>query len=63
MFPQLVMMRVLDLVFYPLTLGTTISRFEARRQKKVTLGLDDFFALLALLTYCALLGVLKWGQS
>lgn len=63
MFPKLVMMRVLDFVFAPFIMGTTVSRFKARFETKIALGLDDFFALLTLLTYCALVSVLKWGES
>lgn len=57
------MMRVLVAVFAPLTIIATVLRFVARGQKKVALGLDDFFALLALITFCALLGASYWGES
>lgn len=61
MFSDMVMIRVLDAVFAPLTMITTMWRFEG--QKKVALGLDDFFALLALITFWAIPGVLQWGES
>ncbi len=56
-------MRFLDFVFVPFIMGTTVSRFKARSETKIALGLDDFFALLTLLTYCALVGLMKWGES
>lgn len=62
-FAKMMMMRVLVAVFVPLTIIATILRFVARGKKKVALGLDDFFALLALITFCALLGVSYWGES
>lgn len=62
-FTKMMMMRVLVAVFVPLTIIATILRFVARGKKKVALGIDDFFALLALITYCALLGVSYWGES
>lgn len=59
----MMMMRVLVAVFVPLTIIATILRFLARGKKKVALGFDDFFAFLALITFCALLGVSYWGES
>lgn len=63
MFPKLVIMRVLDYVFAILIMYTTASRFKKRLGTKIALGLDDVFALLTLLTYCAMVGVLKLGES
>ena len=59
----MVMMRAVDAVFAPLTMITTLSRFAVRGHKKVAFGTDDFFDFLTLLTFCALVGVLKWGKS
>ena len=56
-------MLVLIAVFAPITTIATLLRFAARAQKKLSLGFDDLFALLALLSFCAFLGVCFWGES
>ena len=56
------MLVTLTCVFVPIASIATLLRFVARFCKHAPLGLDDAFAVAALLTFCAFMAVLLWGM-